>query len=560
MNLGKKTIYMLAIVTLALMLRALLSAAAGDSVTTDEVPHIAAGYSYVAFRDYRLNPEHPPLVKALAGLSISTLNPVYPTEKFYVPKADQYVNGYKFLFERGNDADAILFRGRLPVVMITGLLGALVFLWSRELNGLGAALFSLVLLAFDPNLIGHGHLVTQDAALAAAVVASLYLFWKYIQQPRMSLLVASGVVFGLALLTKFSSPLLLPVFVAMIAYSAFKRPVAFIGSFARGAAALVVVSLIATGIVFAGYGILMRSMPDTLQDSLITSRISGDAPIVGAIAKSGFRPLAQYLLGFVMVKNHVSIGHKTFFVGSVTTGTKLYYPLTFAVKSTLPALALILFSIAFGRRLKSSSKEGEFALLAAAVVFAIAAMVGNLDLGIRYLLPIYPLLYIYGGKFVKLIHLDALGVPFGGPRFDLKKSVIGLSVGLLAVWQVATSISISPYYLSYFNEVVGPVRGGELITDSNIDWGQDMKRLAAYVEAKGIDRIHIDYFGGSLPGYYLKNKAVIWRSRNIGRPKGWFAVSINNLTRGRVVGHYAWLDQYEPEDRIGYSILVYKLP
>ncbi|MEA3420563.1 MAG: hypothetical protein U9Q97_02650 [Acidobacteriota bacterium] len=132
-----------------------------------------------------------------------------------------------------------------------------------------------------------------------------------------------------------------------------------------------------------------------------------------------------------------------------------------------------------------------------------------------------------------------------------------------------SSLSIFPYYLSYFNELVGGAKNGYIyVTDSNLDWGQDLKRLTKWVDENNIKKIKVDYFGGADVKYYLGDKAEAWwANRNPEEAKNsWLAVSATFLQQGRAIptkgwsqptDYYFWLNQYEPIKVIGNSIFVY---
>jgi hypothetical protein len=162
---------------------------------------------------------------------------------------------------------------------------------------------------------------------------------------------------------------------------------------------------------------------------------------------------------------------------------------------------------------------------------------------------------------------------------------------ILLVWLACETLFAAPYFLSYFNELAGGVWNGyHYATDSNYDWGQDLLRLQAWVDATPqVDKIAVDYFGGGNPHYYLGDKEVDWSS-SLGNPSNegihWLAVSINTLeiatqplgdgqTRN-ASDSYSWLVQLRapasanatvgtmgnvppPDFRIGTSIFVYHL-
>jgi hypothetical protein len=148
-----------------------------------------------------------------------------------------------------------------------------------------------------------------------------------------------------------------------------------------------------------------------------------------------------------------------------------------------------------------------------------------------------------------------------------------LAVGLLVFWQIVTIINVYPYYLTYFNELVGgPANGYRYVTDSNLDWGQDFKRLTNWVNEKNIKEIYVDYFGGTTGEYYLDGKLKPWwgdRNPKELPPNSYLAISATLLQGGRgapaagynaPAGYYDWLDFFKPVTVIGNSIFVYYIP
>ena len=105
---------------------------------------------------------------------------------------------------------------------------------------------------------------------------------------------------------------------------------------------------------------------------------------------------------------------------------------------------------------------------------------------------------------------------------------------VLLLWLFCETLFAAPYFLSYFNEFGGGIWNGyHYVTDSNYDWGQDLLRLQAWVNAHPeVDKIAVDYFGGGNPKYYLGAKEVDWSSSK-GNPADqgihWLAVSVNTL-------------------------------
>src|SRR5213593_1750542 len=156
-------------------------AASNLSATTDEPVHIADGYSYLQTRDFRKNPEHPPLAKLFAALPLLALHPRFDTSEQNWKAAVQDAFAFEFLY--GNDADRLLFWSRAVMVLIAALGAVVTFLWARDLFGPAAGVFAVTLYAFCPNLLAHGMLVTTDVPVAVFGILTLYLFWKRGEQP-----------------------------------------------------------------------------------------------------------------------------------------------------------------------------------------------------------------------------------------------------------------------------------------------------------------------------------------------------------------------------------------
>ena len=138
--------------------------------------------------------------------------------------------------------------------------------------------------------------------------------------------------------------------------------------------------------------------------------------------------------------------------------------------------------------------------------------------------------------------------------------VFGLVVVALFAWQAYGVLRIHPFYLAYFNEIAnGPEGGAEWVVDSNLDWGQDLKRLAQFVEANNIQEIYLDYFGWADPYYYLGDKRK-WLSSCDAPRKGWVAVSAS-FYQGSFekpeCDYRRWIPLEKRVASIGYSIYVF---
>ncbi|OGI27663.1 MAG: hypothetical protein A2359_03070 [Candidatus Moranbacteria bacterium RIFOXYB1_FULL_43_19] len=583
---------------LAIMLAISIGTALGDAAIMDEVAHIPSGYSYIKYHDYRLNPEHPPILKDLAGIPLQFLNVTFPTdEQFWATDANgQWNAGWRFMYLPGNDTEKIIFWSRFPIVLLSLLLGFFIFKWAKELFGVKAGLLALVLYAFDPNILGHDHYVTTDLGIAAFSVFAFYFFVKYLKDPSWKMTALAGVFLGLAQLAKFSAVLLFPIFGLSLLICIFfrkdKLKYSFWGiskikkfwlqKFCHYAATFAVIVIVCFAMIWVVYEANIYKMPAEKVHQLIDTQLYGGtqniaAPYLHKMADSPvLRPLAQYFTGFFMVFGRVAGGNTTYFFGQVTNQSfREYFPLVFLIKEPLPILILLLSALAisiyfilrnnladFPRHIWKNAKNyldghiAETAMLLFVALYAYVSITGNLNIGFRHLFPILPFMYILISKEIIFLWARLRGKT---------RKIYSAVVAVLLLWLVAETAFAYPYYLAYFNETIGGSKNGyKYVTDSNVDWGQDLKRLKSFVDENNIDKIRVDYFGGGDVVHYLGSKAVIWHADS-GQEPGWYAISatfIQNslyykITEGKP--DYEWLREREPYATIGYSILIYKI-
>ena len=553
----------------------------------DELSHLPAGYSYLTQKDMRINPEHPPLIKELAGLPLLFIKGINFPSRIDAWQKDvngQWNYGFYFLYRNGNPADQMIFWGRLPMLLVLLLGGIYVFKWAKELFGNKAGLVALFLYSFSPTLIAHGRLVTTDVGAAAGILIATYYFVKFLKERTAKSMVIAGLALGFAELAKFSAILLLPFFgIIVIIWAIVKTPSprSFLKTFVPLAASFIAIIAIAYILLFPFYQYLVINYPPEKQVSdsayLLSSfkyRLPADI-VVWMADKPVLRAYAQYALGLLMVSQRATGGNTTYFMGEVSaSGWKTYFPLVYLAKEplafhllTLTALVFCLWSIIKKRLavLKTGLNQiadhpAEFAMLLFIALYWLTSISSPLNIGVRHLMPIFPLtIILVAGCIAKILN----------PPFVKAKYAI---LAALLLWQAAAIAAIYPHFLAYFNEIAGGPDNGYIYTvDSNLDWGQDLKRLVTWTEENNVNTIYVDYFGGSDAAYYLKDKfQPWWGTRNPHElPKGsYLAVSGTFLQGGRGTpvpgftqnwGHYLWLNKYQPVAKIGYSIFVYKI-
>lgn len=579
----------------------------GNSLTMDEQAHIPAGYSYVQYGDYRLNPEHPPLVKDIAGFPLLALMPEFPdTLPLWTTDVNaQWEAGKYFLFHLGNDADALIYWARLPILVITIVFGIWLYRFLLPRYGRAVALVTTGLFAFSPTFLAHSTLVTTDVAASMAfflVLVAFAGFIRHLDGRHFWWLVGA---MTLAQLVKFSALVVLAfLFVVAILVAVYsKRPATLAERMKAYVGRYVLAGVVSVAAVWAAYAPHVWAMPQSVQDRLISASIwtpgfSGLATWLTQINDVAvFKPLAQYILGILMVFGRVGGGNITFFNGEVANESFFwYFPEVFALKTQV-AFLLVLFALvaylvrrawlarsrAWFTQLVDHARRHSFEWLLGgfAVFYMAVAMSGNLNLGIRHIMPVYLPLFV----------LVAIGaVRYGRLLMHKRFGRLGVPVAasVLALWYAASPISVAPSFLSYFNEVIGgPANAANYFTDSSVDWGQDLKRLKAYLEQNPqIKHLALDYFGGSVPEYYFcerllgsdgkpvprpdgydcsKSKVEVWHVDYGRYPGQYIAVSATHLQNDRFFAEkdqregFEYLRAMEPIAKIGSSIYLYKL-
>lgn len=564
--------------------------ARNDSLIFDEDAHIPAGFSYITQHDMRLNPEHPPLLKDLAGLMLLPLHLNFDiTQKFWTTKINgQWEAGHNLLWQEGNNADQVIFWARIPFILLSLLLGWFIFYWTKELAGTTAGLFALLLYAFDPNILGHNHFVTTDLGIAAFMTFSFYYFLQFIKKPSWKNVFIGGFFLGLVQLAKFSFVTLLPIYgLALIIYplvkfsSKKKNLLQFrlkkLGEYlGKGIIAFLISLVVVWGVYFVNiYRMPQQKLSATIEYYFPYNDSSASAVAVNKIANQlnshlVGRPLSEYFLGIAMVFKRVDGGNGAYFMHQVSNhGFLAYFPTVFLLKEPLPNLFFMLLALAitfsagivfivrqlsfhFNPNTHAYQKEWSISsfirhniinisLFSFILLYAGVSITSNLNIGFRHLFPILPFIYILTAKvifdFLKHLH----------PHTKIIWTTI---ISLASIFLVVGTVSAYPAYMSYFNPLAGgPKNGFHYVTDSNADWGQDLNRLHAWVKEYNwcpnnkldsfcqiyhpqwglINKIHIDYFGGANIHYYFGNQAIDWWDSKRPVEPGWYAISTNFL-------------------------------
>lgn len=413
------------------------------------------------------------------------------------------------LFLRNEQPGSDLDRGRMVVLSLGFALGALIFLWSRRLFGPVGGVASLVLFAFDPNLLAHARLITPDFTLTLMYFGA---FFAASAGSGTRQIVCAGVFTGLALLSKHAALAMLPVLALPYLLDS-GEPQAL----ARRIRPLLKVVAIAALVFVLGY----QLQPGYFVDSV------------------------RYQL------DHASEGHGSYLWGQhSTTGWWYYYLFAMAIKTPLPLLILVGGSVVGGALRAVPRRELAALVLPPLALITLFSTIPGPNIGLRYVLPVYPFLIVLAG---------------GAAALAWRKNGTRVVLALLLAFQVIGTVRAYPNYLPYFNELVGgPSRGYEFLVDSNLDWGQDLKQLAAYVDEHELGKIHLAYFGSVDPDLYgidhePMSLEILDRALTEEGWHGTLAVSATLLA-----GAYVDDDAYErlrartPDAVIGHSIHIYR--
>lgn len=613
---------LIAVIALILFGTVSVILASTDSLTFDERAHIPAAYSYVKYGDIRLNPEHPPILKDLAGLPLLLLQPQFPLASYEWQKGlnEQWAVGSMFLHCNHpemacNDAATLTFWSRLPLVFVSLLLATFLFWWGRKLGGSLAGLTALILMVADPNILAHNHLVTTDVGIAAFLLFSFYFFLQFLKNPSWKNTLLAGTFFALVQLVKFSAVLLFPLFLITLFLYVLLLPLPsgknrFMVLCSYLSKSFVFIFLYAA-LVYLVYFFHTLSTP--VEQLVGIAHMMFPEHALGPLARSIIeytssiellKPYAAYLLGILMVFGRVAGGNTYYFLGDVQSDAQMsYFPIVFLSKETLPFLILLAITLGYSvvrfirntfrpDQTQSISLRNRFVrhidailMFSFVLLYTLLSIFGNLNIGFRHLFPILPFLYLWIAKTVFTILKD--------PRLSAGfKNIFGFVVAALMMIQILIPFFSYPNYLSYYNELAGgTAKGYEVATDSNYDWGQDLGRLRNFVayhnvcvdsthmtttlncnaylpELPRIEKIRVDYFGGESPSYVLKDVHEGWWSERP-RESGWYAISINTLQERWATATassqtsengYLWLQKYTPVARAGQSIFIYYIP
>ena len=500
LNLTRGRTAALVVLLLAMFLVPMAISVHRESVTWDEGDHLFAGFMSLRTGDFGLNPEHPPMAKMVAALPLLPLHLRVPPPQGRMFKDESYFDGRDLLF--GNEprysGPQLLFRARVAMMVFPLALGLLVFFAGRDMFGEPAGLLALALLAFEPNLLTHGPLITTDTAIAVMFLATVWATFRYAVRGTWQALVLAGVALGLALAAKHSGLVLLVTLVPLLAGEAGLRALErrkrngcfdlqpLRADLLRLAAAFCAMCAIGLIVLWAFYGFRYTARPQGLALSPILSHYVRP---LRPIEAHGIMLLARFhifpeswLYGLADVRLVANVT-PTYLLGRVYAhGLWRYFPVLLLIKLTLGMLALLVVAVlAAVKGWIAKPRELWYVLFPAAFYFLVAAGSG-LNIGVRHILPCVPLLILFAAA--------------GGMALARRGRAGAAITAVLLLAHAASSALAFPLYLPYANEAWGGrANAWRYLSDSNVDWGQQLPQVASWVRDNHVAQAcHFAYF------------------------------------------------------------------
>jgi len=416
---------------------------------------------------------------------------------------------------------------------------------------------ALVLLLFDPNILAHGRYVTTDLGGTLFIFLATFLLWNLWmgqsqERGRRWLWAALGL--GLAFSSKLSALAFVPLWAIQAALPLYGAAEQGWRPAARRMAELAAAGVAALLVVWAVFGF------ETGLYQFLDPRLAYLNAING--------PLPTFTAGIERILVLSGGGRPSFLLGEFSSsGFPLYFPIALLVKTPLLTVILLLVAavLLLGRR---ETRDRALFLTIPVIGYLVISQFSALNIGYRHLLPILPFIYLL---------ISGLTAVVGKEQRPNWAGWLRLAPALLIVVLVIGAARIHPHYLSSFNLLAGgPTNGHRVLIDSNIDWGQDLLRLRAWLEEQEVDVAQLGWFGTADPDYYGLSYEPLpggprqpfwgqWTAPpfDVSAPApGLYAISASSLWEYPLADKqvYSWFRAREPDHRIGYSILIYNVP
>jgi hypothetical protein len=532
----------------------------------DEPAHLACGMEWLDKGTFMLEPIHPPLPRVAAAMG-----PYLAGLRLPNVKIDRDERGDSFsIYPAGNEIllaenryqrNLTLMRlGMLPFFLVAA---AVVFFWSRSLLGEWPAVMALLLFSTLPPILAFAGLAYVDFSLAAFLPAALFGFTLWLEDATVKRSIVLGLMAGCAVLANFTAFLFLPPCLLVTALAKWGVGRAENVKLAwRGLGKGALVALLAMAILIWGaYRFSLQRLDkvfDRPAHDIARLRLPLPAKWV-ALKIASFNPVVpapELIKGLAGNFNIGKAGYEAYLFGKVRQGGWWYFYLAVLVLKT--PLAFVGLSIAgIVGVLGGAKAQRDWRLLAVAasvIVILALSMPIKVDLGIRHILFIYPLLSVLAAYALAEVWKRRLRWP----------RVVLVIAFVLVLWQVVTTAWIHPDYTAYVNELGGRHPEEKIVYGCDFDCGQDVFRLGAALRSRGIDHLHVRVWtSGDLSKMNLPPYKTLLPGQRV---TGWVAASVLYLEMGNTVwtgqekDAYRWLEDYKPVAYAGKTIRLYYIP
>jgi len=557
---SKSASHLAAAVLLAAMFLVAGGAVLHESVTVDEFAHVGAGLSYWQRLDMRLNGEHPPLGKLLAGLPLAIMGTRadYSGPAWQISKDFFYAYGGQFPFGdailgRWNDWKSTIMWARLPMLLLTLALGWVLYRYAYRIGGPAGGLLCLAAYVTTPAFLVFGPLVLTDLPVTLFSVIALWRLGEIWDTPSRRNAMLFGAAWAAALLSKFTGVLLVPVVLALFLQtrrwpSAAEPADKLSRKKWRGERWRCVFrgALWAAGLVYAVYLVFSWNQPLNAMSAL------GSGPLVRLIGRP-LMPIWLYLRGFLFM---MATGVRpTYLMGhNYSHGVPYYFPVVFALKSTLGFLALLAIAAVAGllarkggvRAIPEGVRPHWRVLMIGFFVYLTICLLSLLDLGIRHFLMPVALLILMLAPLPRTI--GAL------PGRRLWQTAVAIA----AIGSFAAIAMAYPYFLPFVNSLSFGHPAYQLLNDSNVSWNDGLPEVERFTQEHHLTGIALDWASLTDPTLVVP-QARDWdcqepSERDAGQ---WVAIAAISILENHNCGY---LQQYPHQKLAGGSFYVFQLP
>ena len=536
-----------------------VSASRAKSQTSDELPHIAAGYAYDRFGDFRLQPENGNLPQRLYGLPGLAAGARFPSDAENWSVARYWHLAWDYFYALDNPTDRIVQQARSLNALLGAALGLLIFWLAHRHFGPGGGLLALAFYVFAPNFLTHSALATSDVCAAFFLTLAPWLFWRHLALRDSASGTLAALASGLTLVAKFNGLLIVPLYALLCVADVWLRADPnirvrgrrFVANFALGllqAAAAIIIIWAFYNFRFSARG---PDMPALDPSDWMMERI---LPAAGATRTVIETALSRQLLPEAWLYGLTNVlagaaARPSFLAGEHSNhGWWQFFPTLFLTKTPLAMLGACVLALVAGllawRRADTSHRRAwliaSCPLFLTALLVWLTALRSNLNIGDRHILAVYPPLFV------------ALGI------LATRRTFVVAALALL-IGQAFSSFSIRPHYQAYFNPIAGgPAQAYRLVADSSLDWGQDLPTLRVWLEKhrRPSEKFYLGYFGSAWPPHYgVRPHAFLPAANYVVRPPhvpyelepGLYCLSATILNEVYSVYRGPWTPQMEAE-------------